>query len=100
GLTARTALNCREQQRRRIEDRADRRDPRLVVVGGAEEQQDRIREMALEDLGRPLLPRLEDLLQLDRAVESGAGLKQRGPRGRRAGPRVERHDRDLAALEA
>ena len=55
--------------------------------------------MALEDLSRPFLPVLEDLLELGVAVEAGARLEQRDAGRRRARPRVERHDRDLAALE-
>src|SRR5882762_7216626 len=44
-------------QRREVENRGQGRHPRLVLVLRAEVAEDLVREMALEQLRRPVLPR-------------------------------------------
>ena len=45
-----------DHQRAGVENRDQRREPRLVVVLRAEEAQDRVGDVALEHLGERLLP--------------------------------------------
>ena len=95
----RALVESGDHQSRGVEDSPERADPGFVVVTGAEEIEDGIREVALQHLRRPHAPIDEDPFQLTRYVEQFAGLEQRHTRRRRPGAGIERDDQSLALLK-
>src|SRR5207244_3269411 len=97
-LTARDALDRREDQARCVEDRPEPADPRKVVVARAEEPEQREGDMRIEDLDTPALPVEEELGQPMNQTELGIGLEERDGRWRGAGRGLESDDLHLAPL--
>ena len=99
GLERIHALDPGDHQHAGVEDRHHRGQPRLVVVLRAKEAQDRVREVALEDLGRGDLPVLEERCEDAGVATLEAAAQQHRRRGRRPGPLVEDRDPRLASRE-
>src|SRR4051794_29009870 len=87
-----------QHERRRVKHRAERADPRQVVMAGTEIAQKRIRHVRVEDLDLPPLPLPEEHRQVVREPEAGHVLEQDDRRQRGTGLGLKEHDRRLTAL--
>src|SRR4029077_3274945 len=88
-----------EHQRRGVHDCSEGVGPRFVVVTRPEVEEQRVREMTLDDIHSPQTPLIERRSELLRHRVLGAGLEQLHTRGRCPGQRVECNHSRLAPLE-
>ena len=86
-------------QRRGVEHRAARGDPRTVSDRGAEEAQDADRHVRLLELGEPLLPGAPEVVEQVEALHLLGTDQHVHPRRRLPGPHLELRDPHLAARE-
>ena len=97
GLARFASADTGDEERGCIENRGERAYPALIVVLGAEVTEQRIRDVAFEQLGRPAFPLYQQQGQGTFAafIRMASHEFRRG--GWRAGARIEQRDADFAA---
>src|SRR5580704_5851106 len=100
GLPRAGSVRSGDDQRRGVQNGGKRREPRLIAMLRTKIGDDRIRDVALEQLGGPSFPILEQNLNGLNAVLAAVARQQFGGGGRRTGARVEQHDADFALGES
>ena len=98
GFAPRDPADRREHQARGIEDGAQGADPGQVVVARTEEAEQRVRDVRVEHLDRPVLPFEEEVRKAPDETEQGVALEQGDGRRRRSRRRLQGDDPDLPAL--
>ena len=95
GLPFTSALQADNGERRGIQNGREGAKPGLVFVMGAEKTEDRIRQVAFEQIGRPPFPFMKKLLKVFQTVIMAMPPEHLARRGRRACAGIEHGDIDF-----